>query len=181
MSSRVGKWIETSRELVLKTGLFKIFSVGYRAEGSGNEGKFDVLEAKDWVNVVPVLKNGNLLLVEQFRFGVGEITLEFPAGQVESGQTPLSAARRELQEETGGVGETVEEIGQSYGNPAFLSNHCYHYVARGVELGHARELDEHEEIEYREASPVEVSEWIAAGRIKNPHSIASWYFFRQAK
>jgi ADP-ribose pyrophosphatase len=175
------KWVETSRELVTKTALFRLFKVGFRSEASGKEGRFDVLESKDWVNVVPFLENGKVLLVEQFRFGIGAVTLEFPAGKVEDGQTPLEAARRELQEETGGIGESIEPLGRCYGNPAFLNNHCYHFVAQGVKLGHAQELDADEELRYREVSPAEVDELIATGAIRHSLSVASWYFYRNGK
>ena len=174
----MGKWIETSRELLTTTALFRLFKVGFRSEESGKEGKFDVLESKDWVNVVPFLKNGKVLLVEQFRFGVAEVTLEFPAGKVEEGQTPLEAARRELQEETGGIGTGLEPLGRCYGNPAFLNNHCFHYVAHGVELGNEQELDADEELKHREVSPEEVDRLIASGAIRHSLSVASWYFYR---
>jgi ADP-ribose pyrophosphatase len=60
-----------------------------------------VLEATDWVNVVALTPEKKLLTVCQYRFGVGRITVEIPAGLLEPGETPEQAARRELEEETG--------------------------------------------------------------------------------
>ena len=124
-------WKQTTKELVFKSFLFKIFSVGFESEKSGKKGKFDVLEAKSWVNIIPITIGGKVLMVKQFRFGIGGVTLEFPAGAIESGQTPLEAAKRELAEETGGVSESIEEIGKCHPNPAFLNNTCYTFVCQG--------------------------------------------------
>lgn len=171
-------WKETSRELVTKSFLFRMFRVGFRSEKSGREGKFDVLETKDWVNVIPLTEQGEVLMVEQFRFGVGEVTLEFPAGAIEPGQTPLEAAKRELREETGGECASIEMTGQCHPNPAFLNNHCFHFVAKGVGIAGAQKLDEHEEIELKKFSVEEVEGMITSGKIKHSLSIAAWYFYR---
>lgn len=76
-------WKETSRELVLKSIIFKIFKVGFTSEKSGKAGLFDVIEAKNWMNVVPITADKKVIMVKQFRFGAKEITLEFPAGVME--------------------------------------------------------------------------------------------------
>ncbi len=60
-----------------------------------------VLESVDWVNVVALTKDGLSIMVDQYRFGIGERTLETPGGMVDAGETPLAAAQRELLEETG--------------------------------------------------------------------------------
>ena len=60
-----------------------------------------VLESVDWVNVVALTKDGLSIMVDQYRFGIGERTLETPCGVVDVGETPLAAAQRELLEETG--------------------------------------------------------------------------------
>lgn len=177
----MASWIETSKELITTTALFRLMKVGFRSRASGKEGKFDVLESKDWVNVVPFLKDGRVLLVEQFRFGIGEDTLEFPAGKIEAGQTPEQAAWRELEEETGGKAERMEAAGRCFGNPAFLNNNCYHFIAHGVELGNAQALDEHEEVKYRAVAPDEVDRLIASGAIRHSLAIASWYFYKNGK
>ncbi|RZA02687.1 MAG: NUDIX hydrolase [Proteobacteria bacterium] len=174
----MGSWKQTSKELIQQTALFRLFRVGYRSEKSGKEGHFDVLESKDWVNVIPFTDDGHVLMVEQFRFGIGTTTLEFPAGNIEVGQTPLSAALRELKEETGGEPVSIEFVGRCYGNPAFLNNYCHHFVASGVKLNGEQQLDEHEELSFRKVPVGDVDALIASGAIRHSLSIATWYFHR---
>lgn len=172
-------WKETSREQIFKTILFRIFKVGFRSEATGKAGHFDQLATKDWVNVVPLTKDGQVLLVRQFRYGIAEHTLEFPAGSIEAGQTPLEAVERELREETGGLGESIVQAGWCHPNPAFLTNRCFHFVARGVERKLQQSLDEHEEIEIVTLPVAEVERLIDTGVISHSLSVAAWYFFRR--
>jgi ADP-ribose pyrophosphatase len=92
------KWIQTSKELKFKTFLFNIFNVGYKSQQSGKEGKFDVLETKDWANIIAITNDSKVVMVEQFRFGSAEVTLEFPAGAIEELENPIDSIKRELLE-----------------------------------------------------------------------------------
>jgi 8-oxo-dGTP pyrophosphatase MutT (NUDIX family) len=171
-------WKETSRELVLKSALFRLFKVGFRSEKSGKEGRFDVLESKSWVNVLAITPRKEAILVEQFRYGSAESSLEFPAGSIEEGQTPLETARRELAEETGGTCAVIEEIGSCRPNPAILNNWCYHFLAENVEITQAQSLDENEELEMKLVPLERIDKLIASGKITHSLTIATWYFYR---
>ena len=172
------KWKQISSELLLRTAIFRIFKTRFRSEFSGKEGEFDVLEAKDWVNVVALTEASEVIMVEQFRFGVGELTLEFPAGAIEAGQSPLSAAERELSEETGGECAAILQTGSCRPNPAFLGNTCFHFLATGVKLGKEQKLDIFEEITIKLFSIAEVEAMIASGKISHSLSVAAWYFYK---
>ena len=79
-----------------------------------------VLESVDWVNMVALTKDGLSIMVDQYRFGIGERTLETSGGMVDAGETPLAAAQRELLEETGyggGVAKSGRGAAQS-GHPS---------------------------------------------------------------
>ena len=91
-----------------------------------------VLEAPDWVNVVALTPEGKLVMVRQYRFGTGEITLEIPAGIIDEGEDSQQAAARELLEETGFSSSAWEYLGWIHPNPAFLNNRCHHWLARDV-------------------------------------------------
>lgn len=171
-------WIQTSKELVFQSFLFRHFRVGFRSEHSRKEGHFDVLETKDWVNVVPFTNDDQVVMVRQFRFGSNELSLEFPAGAIEPGEAPEKAARRELLEETGSEGQAVWASGECRPNPAFLNNRCYHFVAEGVEFRRAQALDEFEEIEFVLVPVEEVDALIRGGKISHALSIAAWHYCR---
>ena len=86
------------------------------------EGDFYVLDTNDWVNVIALTPDHEIVLVRQFRYGSKEQSLEPPGGVVERGEDPLVAGLRELQEETGYVGELPELLGVVRPNAAILSN-----------------------------------------------------------
>jgi 8-oxo-dGTP pyrophosphatase MutT (NUDIX family) len=174
------RWIETSRELVLTSHLFRFFRVGFRSEASGKAGTFDVLETKNWMNVVPVLEDGAVLLVEQFRYGTGAGSLEFPAGQVEPGEDPLATAQRELREETGAVAERIVPVGRCHPNPAIMGNSCYHYVATGVRVTGAQALDEFEELRVKRVPLAAIDSLIAKGEITHALTITTWYYAKES-
>ncbi len=119
------KWKEISRNKLLDCRIFDVFNVKRESE-KGIRGDFCLLNAPDWVTIVPLLKNpsgeDSFLMVKQFRHGSGEITLEFPAGLVENGENPSDAAARELLEETGYKAGTLIEAGKVNPNPAFMNN-----------------------------------------------------------
>jgi 8-oxo-dGTP pyrophosphatase MutT (NUDIX family) len=98
-----------------------------------------VLESVDWVNMVALTDTGLSVMVRQFRFGVGYTTLETPGGMVDPGEDSLTAARRELKEETGYTGGEWQYLGAVEPNPAFHDHLCHHWLARGVVATHAPE------------------------------------------
>ena len=84
--------------------------------------------------VLPVDENGQVFLVEQYRYGIGELTLEIPAGKLEVGEDPARCALRELAEEVGGVATELQSLGTIAATPAYDSEIIYIYMARCTEL-----------------------------------------------
>jgi ADP-ribose pyrophosphatase len=91
-----------------------------------------VLESVDWVNLVALTESGESVMVRQYRFGVGYATLETPGGMVDPGEDSLTAARRELAEETGYTGGRWRYLGAVEPNPAIHDHLCHHWLAEGV-------------------------------------------------
>ncbi|WP_085735874.1 NUDIX hydrolase [Rhizobium sp. CIAT894] len=108
---------------------------------------FHVLDYPDWINVVPVMPDGRVLLTREYRHGRGEIVLglvsggvepgDTEAGDIETGDAGLAAARRELREETGYEASTFVKLLTSYPNAASQSNMVTSWLALG--LGRAGE------------------------------------------
>ena len=107
-----------------------------------------VIEYRDWVNVVALTPAQEVVLVRQFRPGLGQIVLEFPGGTTDPGETcPLDAARRELLEETGYAGDDFAALGAIAPNPASHTNMMHCFLARNVEWVCEPDPDEAEHLE----------------------------------
>lgn len=129
-----------------------------------------VIESCDWVNCVATTADGRVVLVEQYRFGSGTLTLEPPGGSVDPGESPREAVQRELLEETGFGGGTWTDLGFVQPNPAILSNRCHHFRAEGVQRIAEPTPGEGEVIRVHEISLDEVRAAVADGRIR--HALA---------
>jgi 8-oxo-dGTP pyrophosphatase MutT (NUDIX family) len=94
---------------------------------------FYVIEAPDWINVIPLTKDDEVVLIEQYRHGTETVSLEIPGGMVDPGEEPHETAARELFEETGYEAGEVIFLGKTRPNPAIQNNWIHTFLARGVE------------------------------------------------
>jgi 8-oxo-dGTP pyrophosphatase MutT (NUDIX family) len=126
-----------------------------------------VLETPDWVNVVALTPEEKLVCVLQFRFGTGEVTLEIPGGALDLQEPHGNAARRELREETGYTAEAWTYLGFVEPNPAFQTNRCHHWLAKGARRTHDLDLDSGEDITVLELTLDEIRARVARGEIRH--------------
>lgn len=138
---------------------------------SDDEFKRLVLDTPDWVNVVAVTGNGELVMVEQYRFGIGDLSLEPVGGIVDPGENSEQAAKRELLEETGYGGGEWHYLGAVNANPAFHNNDCHMWLAQGVEKQQEQALDSGEAIRVHLMSEADIRKLIADGRFKHPYGL----------
>jgi ADP-ribose pyrophosphatase len=126
-------WRRQRSEQVADCRVFKVrrdFSADPR---DGKEHDFYVIEAPDWINVIPLTKENEVVLIEQYRQGTESISLEIPGGMVDPGEVPRETAARELFEETGYEAAEVVFLGKTRPNPAIQNNWIHTFLARGVE------------------------------------------------
>jgi NTP pyrophosphohydrolases including oxidative damage repair enzymes len=102
---------------------------------NGNITLREVVEHPGGVCVVALDKDDCVYMVRQYRFPLGEHLLELPAGKLEKGEEPLSAAQRELSEETGLSAEKWESLGFLYTSPGFSTERLYLYLATELTRG----------------------------------------------
>jgi len=129
---------------------FRIFSI--RADTTlsprtGIEHDFYVIETRDWVNVIPLTVDHQVVMVRQYRHGSREVTLEIPGGLADPGDTPEKAAARELLEETGYRAKEWTQIGVVNPNPALFNNRCYTFLAQDIKKIASPAPDQTEDIE----------------------------------
>ncbi len=128
----MSSWRRLDSRSVARCRVFDLDAVRFEPVDGGAARSFHVLSAPDWVNVVPLTGDGRVVLVRQFRFGIGAETLEIPGGMCDPGESPRDAAARELREETGYAASSIEAIGWVHPNPPLQTNRCFSYVARGL-------------------------------------------------
>jgi len=136
---------------------------------------FFVIEAADWVNVIPLTGDGQAILIEQYRHGTKEITLEIPGGMVDNGELPELAARRELLEETGFSAGSLELLSRTRPNPAIQNNWLYSFVARDCVFSQPPQFDSSEHVAVRLVSLEEVPRLVAEGMINHALVVAAFY------
>jgi 8-oxo-dGTP pyrophosphatase MutT (NUDIX family) len=161
----IKRWPVLGSERLLDFPIFRLRKDRCVSPRTGAEHDFVIIEAPDWVNVIALTPEENVLVISQYRFGSGEVTLEIPGGMVDEGEDPAEAARRELREETGYEAEDWVALGSIAPNPAILTNRCYTYLARGCRPVGAAALDEREDIAVEEIGLSRIPALLAEGAI----------------
>jgi ADP-ribose pyrophosphatase len=168
--------VRGAQRVLAATRILELREVRYARAGGAAERDYTVIAAPDWVNVVALTPDGQLVLVRQFRFGIDDFSLEVPGGVIEPGEDPVAAGVRELAEETGFTGGPARLLGSVHPNPAIQDNRCHLVLVEGAVRTSAVAWDPDEEIETTTAPVAEVLAWARAGRIT--HSLVLCALFQ---
>lgn len=131
---------------------------------NGNKGIREVVRHPGAVCVIPVTDEGEVIFVNQFRYAIGRVTIEVPAGKLEKGEDPTEAALRELSEETGITAGKIEPLGAIYTSPAIIDEIIYMYIATDLKQGE-QHLDEDEFVNVVKIPLSEAVDMVMHGKI----------------
>lgn len=172
--NEIKKWKVESENVEYTTPIFTLKSKQVKSQLQDKSGNFYVIEAPDWVNILALTEKPEVILVQQYRHGIEEITWEIPGGAVDAeDQSAREAAVRELKEETGFTSEKWEDLGKVSSNPAIFNNYCHFYVAHDCVHSVAQNFDTFEEIRVITVSLDEFLELIKNGHIHHSLIVAA--------
>lgn len=126
---------------------------------------FYVNEYPDWVNVFGLTKEGKVLMVRQYRHGIGTVETEVPGGALEPGENPQEGAVREVLEETGYRFDNYEYLGKVSANPSTTNNFTHFFLARNGEKIAEQNLDHSEDVEVLLLTLDEIKAFVRENRL----------------
>jgi len=163
----------------LRTSIFRV-TEDHAIDPDGFEIRRAIVQHGGSAVMLPFDKKKRVLLVRQYRLPARRFLWELPAGRLDPGETPLKAARRELQEETGYRAKTWKKLVSFYPSPGFLSERMTVFTATDLTPGEAHNMDD-ERIEMRWFSRREVEAMIGDGRIADGKTIIGLLLWRRLR
>jgi 8-oxo-dGTP pyrophosphatase MutT (NUDIX family) len=158
--------------------IFKIRSDTCVNPRTGQPHDFYVLDSVNWVNVIAVTPDRQLVMVQQYRHGSGTVELEIPGGMMDPLETdPVATAVRELREETGYAGEHARLLGKIWSNPAILSNQTFTVLIENCRLQHGVEFDSGEDLNTLLVPVAEIPQLVADEKIGHSLVVVALYHF----
>ena len=174
----IAPWPTTNSERLADYRVFTIRRDHKTSPRTGQPHDFFVLDCPDWVNVIALTRDRQLIMVEQFRHGTNTVELEIPGGVMDPGdESPIATGIRELREETGYEGEMARRLAGVASNPALFSNTCHTILIEHCTLRHPLELDQTEDVANRLVPVDEIPALVATGRIRHSLVVVALYYF----
>jgi 8-oxo-dGTP pyrophosphatase MutT (NUDIX family) len=171
--SKLSKWNKVSEKRVGDYGIFETRLCRFENTDSGKSGNFYTIGCCDWVNVIAETDDDRIVIVEQYRFGLEDFSLELPGGMMERGESAIAAAARELEEETGFCGDGAELIAVMYPNPAIQTNRLNVVLIKNCRRVKPTHFDEFEDLRSSTATLNELIDLVGSGKISHCIAVAT--------
>ncbi|HEY6953673.1 MAG TPA: NUDIX hydrolase [Flavisolibacter sp.] len=135
-----------------------------------------ILEYPDWATAFALTEDNKVVLVRQYRHGLGVISTELPGGVIDNNEHAADAVARELMEETGYQFDSIEEIGKVSPNPATSTNYMHMFLAKGGKKVAEQNLDATEDVEVLIYSIDELKQLIRENKmVQSLHVTTAFY------
>jgi ADP-ribose pyrophosphatase len=171
-------WEKISSQPIGDFRIFTIRSDRKISPRTQREHDFYVIDCVNWVNVIAVTTDRQLVMIEQYRHGSNTVELEIPGGMMDDGDaSPEATGARELREETGYAGGDARVIGEIFPNPAIMSNTCFTVLIEDCRCVHPVQFDHGEDLMTRLVPIADVSNLVRTGRIRHSLVAVALYHF----
>jgi 8-oxo-dGTP pyrophosphatase MutT (NUDIX family) len=162
-------------------GDFRVFTIRSDRKESPRTREaheFFVIDSVNWVNVIAVTPDEQLVMVEQYRHGSDTVELEIPGGMMDAEDgSPEKTGLRELREETGYEGDNARLIGRIFPNPAIMSNECFTVLIENCHCVHPVEFDHSEDLITRLVPIADIPKLVAEEKILHSLVVVALYHF----
>ena len=171
-------WQRLASKTVYSCRIFSLREDHKRSPRTGKGHDFYLLDAGEWINIIPITADEQVVLIRQYRHGVDDFTLEIPGGMADpEDPSLLHAARREMQEETGYDSDDVVLLGPIHPNPAIQGNQCHSFLARNVEKRFETHFDTTEETEVVLVPLADIPDLIRRGQITHALVVVAFHWY----
>jgi 8-oxo-dGTP pyrophosphatase MutT (NUDIX family) len=176
----VQPWPTVRSEAMMDYRIFRVRRDYKVSPRTGREHDFFVMDCPDWVNVVALTPDRQIVLIEQYRHGTNAVELEIPGGVMDpEDPSPIAAGVRELREETGFAGDHARILCHVRPNPAFMSNTCHTVLVEDCRCLHGIELDHGEDVATRLTPVDQLPALIASGAIRHSLVVVALHHFER--